>query len=1131
MRLSGLQKEVLALYRKCLRESRKKPPNARAHFESFTRTEFQKHVTLDKKDFSAIEFLLRKGQRQVAIRIAHTAAINVLRVPLGSTLDQARKKQRLKLRRRRIRSSGTYSVLQARRRVSQRARQNIEVFGWATPLAELSRKGSYLTTDLKPRITKDTSKPRLRYSSTQRSFVASTDGAGNAVAKKFASIKSRSIPKKTVYSLMQVSEAPAYWGSMKPVDVNKSMSTRSADAEYAHVGSLGTVSKGATNSGNQRSGTYDPRVTPEKPVCQPSTSKTPTNSRRSNGSQKQGSQAWGNPRFWEAIDPNILPLGDPGSSSIDSTVRTSLSEAPSRTRSQRRALRRFTKELELYIQALGSMPKQSVVASPPSSIDDSTHTIQELKPYKEEFQSAGLAITSADQRREFRKPPADLPPPPPTPPKDEKWKKSQSSDLRKKPAKNVEPHSLGNSTSSDGTIIVFTPPHEKTQTKPVSSKTPTKKSLPWLQKTESFPGFNPTVAKKSATSDFPEKSNPPNPPQNPLSPSMEQRKDIEDTLREVRCTTDIRWNCVRYSLETTNESNDRSENTEERMQTEIDTTDRETAQIGDEDLDSRGISSCRNKTFPPISVKCTGDWETSQQAQKLLSRSLINRYSTQREVDQATQTEDIKNSDNDQIGIVRQERAPITSGRNKTFPPPSTKCVGNCEASRETKDPFNELASNERNARREVDQGTQTEDIRSSDNSQFERIQEKQSPLHPIVKTDDGSLTFSSTPKRNDKATTFGPFRASAAALSSRQSFDDKYNTIATKSPSHTHSKVKKDESPRSIPSQPSCVQCGAEIQNHPVSVGEVEPKPVVPQSELELNQFTEPVPGAGLLYACTIISSLQCQKCASSKSSKASPRNSALRTRATSRRLTNKALPNIPIERGCGRVPAGMIAGYSTKPVPDPVKQSAKPNTRQIRTAAEDSHRLRHAKYIYLPTPPTPPLPLVPVLLDTVHCHDVVPSNLPILTCAHQGKTNITDKDVSQGLHVATAAAYDEDVDKWVEEVTGYGVRRLLADLSVFDGLGINSLAGVAKKTAMKRKVELKAWEKLREEGCCVDKCDERAEEAHAGDDSKDNKAVRESEKVINGMVKMKMDKEAKGMRDRAVKMGWMSRSLSSGA
>ncbi|KAL6869038.1 hypothetical protein ACO1O0_000361 [Amphichorda felina] len=65
MRLSGLQKEVLALYRQCLRESRKKPPATRAHFENFARAEFARNLAIDKRDFAAIEYLLRKGRRQL----------------------------------------------------------------------------------------------------------------------------------------------------------------------------------------------------------------------------------------------------------------------------------------------------------------------------------------------------------------------------------------------------------------------------------------------------------------------------------------------------------------------------------------------------------------------------------------------------------------------------------------------------------------------------------------------------------------------------------------------------------------------------------------------------------------------------------------------------------------------------------------------------------------------------------------------------------------------------------------------------------------------------------------------------------------------------------------------------------
>lgn len=67
MRLSGLQKEVLALYRHCLRESRKKPLASRPHFENFARAEFVRNLSIDKRDFAAIEFLLRKGRRQLEV--------------------------------------------------------------------------------------------------------------------------------------------------------------------------------------------------------------------------------------------------------------------------------------------------------------------------------------------------------------------------------------------------------------------------------------------------------------------------------------------------------------------------------------------------------------------------------------------------------------------------------------------------------------------------------------------------------------------------------------------------------------------------------------------------------------------------------------------------------------------------------------------------------------------------------------------------------------------------------------------------------------------------------------------------------------------------------------------------------
>ncbi|KAI9814109.1 MAG: hypothetical protein M1832_005997 [Thelocarpon impressellum] len=67
MRLSGLQRDVLSLYRQCLRQAQKKPNSVRSHFRDFARGEFRRHAGVDKKDFAAIEYLLRKGQRQLDI--------------------------------------------------------------------------------------------------------------------------------------------------------------------------------------------------------------------------------------------------------------------------------------------------------------------------------------------------------------------------------------------------------------------------------------------------------------------------------------------------------------------------------------------------------------------------------------------------------------------------------------------------------------------------------------------------------------------------------------------------------------------------------------------------------------------------------------------------------------------------------------------------------------------------------------------------------------------------------------------------------------------------------------------------------------------------------------------------------
>lgn len=233
----------------------------------------------------------------------------------------------------------------------------------------------------------------------------------------------------------------------------------------------------------------------------------------------------------------------PDSPSNESVVPFSrgrtISRTPSRTPSQQKALKKFTREINLYLQACRSLPKGTLLATP-SITTISAHTIDELKPYQAQFQSAGLAVTSDQQRRSSKLPVEQSPPTPP--PKDEKCSTPSLSDdkmaLQKEKRREpsyasgstgttvlgwTPPHEKSSplpktarqpSSESDHTVIGFTPPHERavppTRPPPSPPKPPTKKSLPWLRNPEVSPlSVSPTKNMSAAPSaDRPEPSTP-----------------------------------------------------------------------------------------------------------------------------------------------------------------------------------------------------------------------------------------------------------------------------------------------------------------------------------------------------------------------------------------------------------------------------------------------------------------------------------------------------------------------------------------------------------------------------------------------------------------------------------------------
>ena len=63
-RLSGLQREVLSLYRTALRAANNKG-EAAADFKKLAKQEFRKNQSISRKDIPLVEHLIRVGKRQI----------------------------------------------------------------------------------------------------------------------------------------------------------------------------------------------------------------------------------------------------------------------------------------------------------------------------------------------------------------------------------------------------------------------------------------------------------------------------------------------------------------------------------------------------------------------------------------------------------------------------------------------------------------------------------------------------------------------------------------------------------------------------------------------------------------------------------------------------------------------------------------------------------------------------------------------------------------------------------------------------------------------------------------------------------------------------------------------------------
>ncbi|CAG9939254.1 unnamed protein product [Clonostachys rosea f. rosea IK726] len=72
-------------------------------------------------------------------------------------------------------------------------------------------------------------------------------------------------------------------------------------------------------------------------------------------------------------------------------------------------------------------------------------------------------------------------------------------------------------------------------------------------------------------------------------------------------------------------------------------------------------------------------------------------------------------------------------------------------------------------------------------------------------------------------------------------------------------------------------------------------------------------------------------------------------------------------------------------------------------------------------------------------------------------GTTQVNDRDVLKGLHIAAAAACDESVHTTVHKNTGLNVRRFLSELMALSALGQDQPAEDKEKQVKRRRAKIR--------------------------------------------------------------------------
>ncbi|KAK5658743.1 hypothetical protein OQA88_1552 [Cercophora sp. LCS_1] len=472
MRLSGLQKEILSLYRQCLRECRKKPESTRAHFQTFARHEFDKNINVDKRDFAAIEFLLRKGRRQLEMyaspgvkdkgsphrrpkvkiasplapnappagspSLAHRAAEEVMHKPLSESLQKLRRAQRALVRRRRrskIRVSFAHSTSSRGSKVAAGKRKSRDLKQSDIRSIPLAVPDTHNEIDLgNPAQLENDRGP---YPLFDRETASSS--RDNGCCPSNPSRRPRVPPKTGLerdaqqVGVKAVAATRPYWGTLqksphqsspKPETLRELQSAipahthtgnheeKSQMKNSSHVGQTSAPKRPLPPVPGPPRYTLFPKATYQKKASHTATQPSPVNATQSESVRRSLSQQnrlsalvpsdppATSAKVAQAEAQRLILTAGPTSDALALRCAANLM---SRSSSQQITLDSFARELEEFAIVTGAVRKHTV--STPSAPENhaSIHTVQELLPYHQQFQEAGLAVTSTDQRVPLKK--------------------------------------------------------------------------------------------------------------------------------------------------------------------------------------------------------------------------------------------------------------------------------------------------------------------------------------------------------------------------------------------------------------------------------------------------------------------------------------------------------------------------------------------------------------------------------------------------------------------------------------------------------------------------------------------------------------------------------------------------------